>query len=47
MGKYISTIIITIIFSIIILLYGSAFLIPIFDIGNSVAKLLLSIIYLS
>ncbi|KEJ01087.1 hypothetical protein ACLD43_17200 [Clostridium botulinum] len=47
MGKYISTIIITIIFSIIILLYGSAFLIPIFDIGNSVAKLLLSIIVLS
>ncbi len=46
MGKYISTIIITIIFSIIILLYSSAFLIPIFGIGNSMAKLLLSIIVL-
>ncbi|AWB30486.1 hypothetical protein [Clostridium botulinum] len=46
MGKYISTIIITIIFSIIILLYGSAFLIPIFGIGNSMAKFLLSIIVL-
>ncbi|APH24069.1 TPA: hypothetical protein ACXDAY_002877 [Clostridium botulinum] len=46
MGKYISTIIITIIFSIIILLYGSAFLIPIFGIGNSMVKLLLSIIVL-
>ncbi|NFP13323.1 hypothetical protein FDC68_20660, partial [Clostridium botulinum] len=40
------TIIITIIFSIIILLYGSAFLIPIFGIGNSMVKLLLSIIVL-
>ncbi|EDU37004.1 hypothetical protein CF098_07130 [Clostridium sporogenes] len=46
MGKYISTIIITIIFSIIILLYGSAFLIPIFGIGNSMAKRLLIIIVL-
>lgn len=46
MGKYIITIIITIIFSIIILLYGSAFLIPIFGIGNSMAKRLLIIIVL-
>ncbi|NFA62089.1 hypothetical protein K8O96_01770 [Clostridium sporogenes] len=46
MEKYISTIIITIIFSIIILLYGSAFFIPIFDISNNMIKLLLIIIVL-
>ncbi|ENK1242504.1 hypothetical protein P9J83_03040 [Clostridium sporogenes] len=46
MEKYISTIIITIIFSIIILLYGSAFFIPILDISNNMIKLLLIIIVL-
>ncbi|NFM73110.1 hypothetical protein FDB95_16335, partial [Clostridium botulinum] len=43
---YISTIIITIIFSILILLYCSAFLIRILGIGDSMAKLLCRMIVL-
>ena len=33
MGKYISTIIITLLFSVIFILYGSAFLLPLLDEG--------------
>ncbi|WP_251859531.1 hypothetical protein [Clostridium sp. Marseille-Q2269] len=46
MVKYVGTIIITIIFTIIIILYGSAFLIPILDIGNNIGKLLVILIVL-
>ncbi|EJO5348545.1 hypothetical protein NRP93_002674 [Clostridium botulinum] len=47
MGKYISTILITLIFSIIILLYASAFFIPILSIESNTLKFLVCLIVLT